>query len=260
MRRCRHDSVRALGRLGEDVNATPSAPGGPSATAGSRRRSVLTLLLLGALVVALRWLPLGDWLAAFRAWAQVQGTLGQIAFALVYAVCVVLFVPASVLTLGAGAVYGLGRGVVVVVAGASLGALASFLLARGVLRSRVQRWVAGSPRLRALDGAVARSGARIVFLVRLSPAFPFTLSNYVFGLTGVSPAGYAVATIIGMIPGAIAWVYLGVAGADAAAGGVQSGVELALRLGGVISALADTELIARLAMRAIRAAGVDEGA
>ncbi len=251
---------QGAGRAGEDVNTAPAASSGPPAARGAWLRRVLVVLLIGALVVALRWLPLAAGLEAFRAWAQVQGALGQLAFALVYAVCVVLFVPASVLTLGAGAVYGLGRGVVVVVAGASLGAIASFLLARGAMRSRVERWVAGSPRLRALDGAVARSGARIVFLVRLSPAFPFTLSNYVFGLTGVSPVGYAAATIIGMIPGSVAWVYLGVAGADAATGGARSGIEFALRLGGAISALAVTVLIARLAMRAIREAGIDDGA
>ncbi len=219
-------------------------------------RPALWAALAIALGVALRALPAAEMLETFRAWAAARGVAGQVAFALVYALCVVLFVPASVLTLGAGAVYGLGPGLAVVLAGATLGSLLSFWLARGILRSRVEQWVAANPRVQALDRAVALSGARIVFLVRLSPIFPFTLSNYVFGLTGVSAGGYALATIVGMIPGSIAYVYLGLAGADAAVGGEIDAVQTMLQVLGAASALLVTLLVARLASRAIREAGV----
>ena len=115
-------------------------------------------------------------------------------------VCVTLFVPASILTLGAGAIYGLGVGVGVVLAGATLGATISFLLARTLLRDRIEHMTRGNARFRALDRAIAKEGTKIVFLVRLAPVFPFTYINYAFGLTGVATLPYVVASLVGMTP------------------------------------------------------------
>lgn len=218
-------------------------------------RIVLAVVAAIALVAAARALPFGGWLGAFQAWAQGRGFLGMVVFALVYAAAVVAFVPASILTLGAGAVYGLWPGALVVLAGASLGAVLSFLLARTSFRARVASWAADNPRFRALDGAVAREGGRIVFLVRLSPIFPFTYVNYVFGLTGVGVLPYSVATVVGMIPGTIAYVYLGSAAATAASG-TASATRTALQVVGAVAAVLVTVWAARLAKRAIRDAGV----
>lgn len=221
-------------------------------------RVVLAVVGAIALVALARTLPVGEWLAAFQSWAQSQGVFGMAVFALVYAAAVVAFVPASILTLGAGAVYGLWPGALVVLAGASLGAVLSFLLARTTFRARVESWAAENPRFRALDDAVAREGGRIVFLVRLSPIFPFTYVNYLFGLTGVGALPYSVATVVGMIPGTIAYVYLGSAAATAASG-TASATRNALQVVGAVAAVLVTVWAARLAKRAIRDAGVAGG-
>lgn len=218
-------------------------------------RGLAALAAAIALIAAVRVLPLGAWLEAFQGWAEGQGLVGMVVFALVYAISVVAFVPASILTLGAGAVYGVWTGTAVVLCGASLGAVLSFLLARTAFRSRVETWTEGSERFRALDGAVSREGAKIVFLVRLSPVFPFTFINYVFGLTGIPTLTYAVATIVGMIPGTIAYVYIGAAAATAATGDASL-TRTVFQIVGAVAAVLVTIVVARVAAKAIREAGV----
>lgn len=217
----------------------------------------LVVLILVGLVALVRALPAGEWLGSFQGWVTGLGIAGYVVFALVYAACVVLFVPASVLTLGAGAVYGVGRGTAVVLAGATLGATAAFLLARSGLRAKVERWAAGNPRFSALDRAIGKEGAKIVFLIRLSPIFPFTYINYVFGLTAVRTVPYVLASFFGMIPGTFAYVYLGTAAAGAASAGA-SGARTILNIAGAAAALIATLFVARVASRAIRKAGVEK--
>jgi uncharacterized membrane protein YdjX (TVP38/TMEM64 family) len=230
---------------------------GPVSGRRSLRPLLLALASIAALVVLFRVLPVEEWLIAFREYVRELGPAGYALYAAVYAACVVLFVPASILTLGAGAIYGLGTGVAVVLAGASVGATLAFLLAKGLLRKRVERMTQGNAKFRALDRAIAREGARIVFLVRLAPVFPFTYINYAFGLTGVKTLPYVLASVVGMIPGTFAYVYLGAAAADAASGGAGT-TELAIRIAGAVVAVAVTIFVARLATRAIRSAGVEE--
>ena len=198
------------------------------------------------------------WLAEFQQWVQSIGPLGWVVYALVYAVCVVFFVPASVLTLGAGAIYGLGTGVLVVLVGAGLGATLAFFLARTLLRERIEKMTAGNARFAALDRAIGREGARIVLLVRLAPVFPFTWLNFAFGLTGVRPLAYCAATVVGMIPGTVAYVWIGTAAAGAASG--ASTAQTVVNVIGAIATLVVTIFVARLARRAIREAGVEEEA
>jgi uncharacterized membrane protein YdjX (TVP38/TMEM64 family) len=196
-------------------------------------------------------------LRSFQGWVVSFGPLGWVLYALVYAVCCVLFVPASILTLGAGALYGLGTGTAVVLAGATLGAALSFLLAKSVLRKRIERMTAGNAKFAALDRAIAKEGAKIVFLVRLSPVFPFTYINYAFGLTGVRTLPYVLASFVGMIPGTFAYVYLGAA-ARTAASGETDATKKALQIGGAVVAVVVSLFVARVAAKAIKGAGVDE--
>lgn len=195
-------------------------------------------------------------LRSFQGWVVGLGPAGWVLYALAYAVCCVLFVPASILTLGAGALYGLGTGTAVVLAGATLGATLSFLLAKSVLRKRIEKMTAGNAKFAALDKAIAREGAKIVFLVRLSPVFPFTYINYAFGLTGVKTLPYVLASFIGMIPGTFAYVYLGAA-ARTAASGETDATKKALQIGGAAIAVLVSIFVARVATKAIRGAGVD---
>ncbi len=194
-------------------------------------------------------------LREFQHWVVGLGPIGWVLYALVYAVCCVLFVPGSVLTLGAGALYGLGTGVGIVLAGATLGATLSFLLAKTVLRKRIERMTAGNPKVAALDRAIAKEGAKIVFLVRLSPVFPFTYVNYAFGLTGVRTLPYVVASFVGMIPGTFAYVYLGTAAATAASEDADA-TKKAIQIAGAVVALLVAIVVARVAAKAIRGAGV----
>jgi uncharacterized membrane protein YdjX (TVP38/TMEM64 family) len=224
-------------------------------------KAIAGLATVAALVVAVRLLPVGAWLESFQTWVRGYGPWGYVLYAFVYAACTVLFVPGSLLTLGAGALFGVAAGGLVVLAGASLGAVAAFFLARTVLRKKVERMTAGNARFAALDRAMAKEGGKIVFLVRLAPVFPFNFINYAFGLTGVRPAAYTLATVVGMIPGIFAYVYLGQAGAQAAsaASGTGGGARLLVNLVGAASALVVTVLVARIATKAIRDAGVQDG-
>jgi len=239
------------------VSATRTDP-----TADRARRSLAGPIVAGVGVIALlaivfAVLPVGAWLSEFQAWVRGQGAAGWLIYALVYAACVVLFVPASILTLGAGAIYGVGIGVAVVLVGATLGATLAFLLARTLLRERVEHMTRGNARFRALDRAIAKEGAKIVFLVRLAPVFPFTYINYAFGLTGVAPLPYVGASLVGMTPGTFAYVYLGSAAAHAASGGADT-TRTVIQVLGAVAAIAATVFVARLATRAIREAGVEE--
>ena len=104
----------------------------------------------------------------------------------------------------------------VVFVGASLGAIAAFLVARYVARRAIERRLAGHPRFAALDRAIEKEGRKIVFLLRLSPVFPFVFLNYALGLTRVRFADYALACF-GMLPGTLLYVYYGKVVGDVAA-------------------------------------------
>jgi uncharacterized membrane protein YdjX (TVP38/TMEM64 family) len=186
------------------------------------------------------------------------GPWAPVVFVAGYALAVVAFVPGSLLTLAAGAVFGVGRGVAYVFVAATLGAAGAFLVARHVARAAVERWIASNPRFAAVDRAVAAEGRRIVFLLRLSPVFPFTFLNYALGLTRVRFADYLVASP-GMLPGTLLYVYYGklagdvaaLAGGAAPAKGAGYWAVLALGLAATVAA---TTVVTRAARRALRAA------
>jgi uncharacterized membrane protein YdjX (TVP38/TMEM64 family) len=172
-------------------------------------RWAVVLLAVAALVAALVLLPVNAWLLALVERIRRAGAWGAVLFVGVYAVATVLAVPASVLTLGAGFAYGPVYGTLLVMVASNLGALGAFLLGRTALRERVARRLEGQPRFTAVDTAVAEQGFRVVFLLRLSPLFPFNLLNYALGLTRVRLRDYVLASLLGMIPGTVLYVYLG---------------------------------------------------
>jgi uncharacterized membrane protein YdjX (TVP38/TMEM64 family) len=135
------------------------------------------------------------------------GLLGPIVFVLAYALLTVFMVPGSVTSVAGGALFGPVWGTVLVLIGASLGAIAAFAIARGAGRQRVKRRL--GRRLTDFDERLTGSGFVSVLAVRLVPIAPFNLSNYAFGMTGVFPRDYVTATVIGIVPGTIAFVALG---------------------------------------------------
>ena len=141
-------------------------------------------------------------------WIEGLGIIAPIVFIITYIIITVAFLPASVVTLGAGAVFGVVQGSIYVFIGAMLGATAAFLIGRFVARDWISKKVAGNKFFNSLDSAIAEEGRKLVFLIRLSPAFPFNLLNYALGLTKVSLPDYVLGTT-GIIPGTIMYVYLG---------------------------------------------------
>jgi uncharacterized membrane protein YdjX (TVP38/TMEM64 family) len=182
------------------------------ATPAARRRLPLWMsVTLGTgAVVALFLLAgrLGGVVAAGARWIEGLGPAAPAAFVVAYAIAAIALLPGSVLTLAGGAIFGLARGTLLVFAGATLGACGAFLIARYLARSVVERRLGASPRFAAIDRAIAREGRKIVFLLRLSPAFPFSLLNYALGLTRVRFVDYLVASL-GMLPATLLYVYYG---------------------------------------------------
>ena len=161
------------------------APAAALAEGGGRRRLVVVGAALLVLVTLLRTLPVTEYLLAFVAWIRGAGPAGMAVFIAAYVVACVFFLPAFLLTLGAGFAYGVATGSFLVWVAANLGAVVAFGLGRTVARDAIARRVQANPRFDAIDRAVGREGLKIVFLTRLSPAFPFTLLNYAYGLTQV---------------------------------------------------------------------------
>ena len=206
--------------------------------------TILRLAIAAAVVAALVYYrqTLGDQLASFTAWVQTLGPWGPVVFIAGYVIAAVAFVPGVILTVAAGAIFGLPLGTLYVFVGASIGACISFVLARTLVRGAIERRIAGNTRFASIDRAIESKGFKIVFLLRLSPLFPFSLGNYALGLTRVRFADYALACM-GMLPWTFVYVYLGTV-----VGTVGSGWRLAIGL--PITALV-VFLIARSARRAL---------
>jgi uncharacterized membrane protein YdjX (TVP38/TMEM64 family) len=202
-------------------------------------------------------LPVGETLQTLVRRIDALGPWADAVFVLMYAAASVLLLPVWILTVAAGAVFGVARGSVLVLLGATLGAMAAFTLARTGLREAVRRWARAYPEFDKLDHAIAARGGWIVFLVRLSPVFPFVYVNYLFGLTAIPAATYAVATILGMIPATIVYVALGASAGAAASGQAASWstAHIAVTVLGVAAAIVVSFVVARIATRAVREAG-----
>ena len=220
-------------------------------------KALIALAALVLFIVAVRFLPVGDWIASFQTWVKSLGPLGYLVYILAYVVACVTFIPASPLTLGAGAIFGFVEGAIVVIVGATLGATASFLLGRTIMRRKIEAMAAGNPKFRALDRAIAREGGKIVFLVRLAPVFPFAYINFAFGLTGVKLLSYVLATFLGIIPATLAFVYIADAATRTATADMNT-TRLIINIIGVVIAIAVTAFVTRVALRAVRRAGIDE--
>ena len=175
----------------------------------SRWKLFGAVAVLLALIVGARFLPLADWTIRLVEIIRDSGAWGVLLFVAVYGVSTVAMVPGAILTMLAGFVYGPVYGLLVAVPAALLGATGSFLLGRTVLRDWVRRKMAQSPRTKAIDQAIDRDAFTLVLLLRLSPLVPFNALNYALSLTGISVGRFVLATLIGGIPGAWLYVYLG---------------------------------------------------
>jgi uncharacterized membrane protein YdjX (TVP38/TMEM64 family) len=173
---------------------------------GRKKTSAWKWIALGAalmgLSAAVRDLPIAQWLSAFNEWVGGLGAWGVVIFIVVYVIATVLLVPGSALTVGAGFVFGLGWGLLAVSLGSTIGAALAFLIARFVAREKIASMARNNENFRRIDAAIGEH-AKLVFLLRLSPLIPFSLSNYFYGLTAIKFWPYVLASWIGMLPGTL---------------------------------------------------------
>jgi uncharacterized membrane protein YdjX (TVP38/TMEM64 family) len=197
----------------------------------------------------------GGYIPVFADWVDGLGFWGPAVFVTGYAVAVVAFVPASLLTLAAGAIFGLLEGTLYVFLAALVGSCLAFLVSRYLARGAVERRLEGNARFEAIDRAVGEQGRKIVFLLRLSPVFPFNLLNYALGLTRVGFGDYALAGF-GMLPGTLLYVYSGKVAGDVATLASGSAApagpgRTALLVVGLLATVVVTTFVTRIARRAL---------
>src|SRR5215510_8416539 len=217
----------------------------------SRWKWVLNLVAAAAIVVAAKIFHIQDALKAALDWIGNLGAWGPVIFIGIYIVAAVLFIPGSVLTLGAGALFGVVLGSVCVSIGATLGATAAFIVGRYLARDAIARRISKNEKFAAIDRAVADEGWKIVLLTRLSPVFPFNLLNYAFGLTRVKLSHYVLASWIGMMPATVMYVYLGSLVNVSAGHRQRTTGEWVLYGVGLLATVAVTVFVTRLARKAL---------
>jgi uncharacterized membrane protein YdjX (TVP38/TMEM64 family) len=211
------------------------------------RAASLALLLTGVLA-ALRALPVDVALAGVQSRVASSGALGVLLFGAAYVMAALLFVPGAALTAAAGALYGPVRGTSIVSVASTVSAALAFLVARHLARSRVEALASRYRAFRAVDSAIADGGWKVVGLLRLSPAVPFSAGNYLFGLTSVRFWPYVLASWLFMLPGTLLYVWLGHAGRLAAFGS-RSAAEWAFLGVGLAATAGVTWYLTRLARR-----------
>src|SRR5260370_654770 len=189
------------------------------AAPGSLARWILRLSLIAAVILAAKYFGWFPHLKAGFKWLQSEldlvvqwigglGAWGPIIFICAYIIACVAFIPASILTLGAGAIFGVVHGSIYVSIGATLGASAAFLVGRYFARAWIAKRMGANPTFAAIDRALAAEGWKIVALTRLSPVFPFVLINYAFRVTRVSFRHYFFASWVGTMPALVMYRYI----------------------------------------------------
>ena len=233
----------------------------------SRRRKLLLAVLISGMLLTLALMtPFAEHLNEVAAWIAKHQTEARVTFVVSYIVASVLALPASVLTLAAGLLFGLPLGAALVFVGSVTGAALAFLTGRFIAHDWVARSLGHTARYRALALATRSKGFLIVLLARLSPLIPFNVLNYGLSVTHVRFKHYLLATALGLPPVILIYVYLGTLARDLTELSAGSGPQhAAARLafgGGLLATLAIAGLIARIATRALNAelehAGADE--
>ncbi len=215
--------------------------------------AALALLLLASLLMQDRPREI---LMELVSWVRGLGWSGAVVYGAVYVVATVALVPGLILTLGAGFLYGPFFGALLVLVCSVGGASAAFFIARSWWRPWVLRKLHKREALLSLDKRVASDGWKIVLLLRLSPMVPFSILNYLLGVTQLSFRAYVGATALGMIPGILLYSYLG--SALNSIGDVSNGVGSSLSPHspffwvGMAATLLTTVLLTRWARHALR--------
>jgi uncharacterized membrane protein YdjX (TVP38/TMEM64 family) len=222
-------------------------------------RWLLVGLALAGAVLLVQQVPAERLVTSLTGRVQELGAWGVVLFGVAYVLAAVLLLPASAFTIAAGALFGLVKGTIIVSISATIGAALGFLLGRYAARERVARRAARSRTFAAIDRAIAIGGWKVVALLRLSPAMPFSIGNYLFGLTAVRFWPYVAATAVATLPGIFMYIYLGYVGGQLATGAASaaSGGRWALLGLGLVATVAATLYVTRLARRALHEQRID---
>lgn len=196
-----------------------------------------------------------DWLQGLLVELSRVGRWGPVLFIALYVVAAVTLAPAFVLTVAAGAVFGLWRGTLIVFVGATLGSSVVYALAAPLARTRVLRWIDRDPRMAAARQAIVDHSAWIQFLLRLSPLVPYNLLNYALALSGVKYRDFLIASV-GMLPAIVMYAYYGKVVGDVAK--IAVGVEpprgpeyYVVLVMGLVATVVATTMITKAARRAV---------
>ena len=227
------------------MTATPQARTHDGGKGSLLLKGAIAVAALAALFFAYRLLPVAEWVEGFQAWVQGFGAAGWVIFGVVYALTVLVLVPGSILTLAAGVIWGLWAFPLIIVS-ATVGSSLSFLAARYLFQERVQAKVKDYPKFRAVNDAIGDEGWKVVGLLRLSPALPFSLQNWFLGITPVGFLPAQIATFFGIMPGTLLYVWIGSLGGSAASGDTSTAKYVIFGVG-ILATLAVTVLVTKKA-------------
>lgn len=237
------------------VTDSPAGTAGSPAIPGRRRfwvRILMCLLLLGVAVwigndVAHHLPELENWIASHGAW-------GWVVFVAAVVICTSLYIPDTLFAVSAGILFGIFKGTAIMTVAALLTALLNFSVSRRFLHTHVSRWLASNPRLASIERAVRNEGFRFLFLLRLTPLHPVTVS-YLLGATKTRAGTFLLASL-GLIPGLFVSVYFGYAAKQVAKASGQVGehspAHTAVTIGGLIACIAVLVYVTRLARQALQ--------
>jgi uncharacterized membrane protein YdjX (TVP38/TMEM64 family) len=236
-----------------------SVPGRPVRPDASTPRRIASLIkwisggvVLLCIILLVRLLPVENAVRLLSDRIDRLGVWGPFIFGLVYILAAILFVPGSALTLAAGAIFGLFRGTIIVSIASTTAAALAFVIARYFARGSVERRARRYPKFGAIDQAIGKEGWKIIALLRLSPAIPFSVANYLYGLTAIRFLPYVISSWLAMLPGTFMYVYLGYLGRSGLTGNERTLGQWALLIAGLLATILVTVYITILARRAMR--------
>eukprot|EP00252_Welwitschia_mirabilis_P022349 TRINITY_DN601_c0_g1_i1.p1 TRINITY_DN601_c0_g1~~TRINITY_DN601_c0_g1_i1.p1 ORF type:complete len:339 (+),score=62.26 TRINITY_DN601_c0_g1_i1:128-1144(+) len=232
--------------------------GGDSALKGTLLAGLLLVGVVGGFGTAgyLYKDQINSFLVQFSDFLEGYGPAGYALFVAVYAGLEVLAIPAIPLTMSAGLLFGNVTGTIIVSISGTIAATVAFLIARYFARERIMKLVEGNKKFLAIDKAIGENGFRVVTLLRLSPLLPFSLGNYLYGLTSVKLLPYVLGSWLGMLPGTWAYVSAGALGRafiQEEAGTLSGGNEQLWTLGlGLLATVIAATYVTRLAKDAVK--------
>jgi uncharacterized membrane protein YdjX (TVP38/TMEM64 family) len=213
------------------------------------RLVVVIIGFVAAVAAGTILLPFNVWFGTLQSWVVQLGPAAFVVFGMVYAIATATISPTAPFSIAAGLLFGVAAGLPVAMVSAISAAAAGYYISRRFFRGHIAKIVAKRPMLSALDHAIAVQGWRVVYLVRLSPLVPFSLQNYMLGVTRVRIVPYLLATVAGILPYTALWVYVGAQGQTSLA--AAGPAALVLPGIGVICSLLVVALVSWSARRAL---------